>query len=158
MGIMCFTQDHQNLLMWSHYANHHKGFVLEFDTAYDVSTLLRVSKVEYSNEYPILDYSEMTNDQYKVVLLRKSEGWKYEQEWRMVVFNGANTNLPFKPAAITGLIFGCRADFEMKKRILSILEIRSSKKSPPLKIYEAVKHPREYKVTIQEDHSLEWPS
>ena len=29
-GILCFTEKKDNLLMWSHYANSHKGFVLEF--------------------------------------------------------------------------------------------------------------------------------
>ena len=29
-GILCFTQRKDNLLMWSHYSNSHKGFVLEF--------------------------------------------------------------------------------------------------------------------------------
>ncbi len=30
IGILCFTEKNDNLLMWSHYANSHKGFVLEF--------------------------------------------------------------------------------------------------------------------------------
>jgi hypothetical protein len=158
MGVICFSQERHNLLMWSHYADHHKGFVLEFDIAHDVETMLRVSKVQYSDEYPALDYIEMTNDQIKVVLLRKHEGWEYEREWRMIVSNGVNTYLKFKPQAVTGLIFGCRADQELKKKMLNILESRASKSLSPLRVYSAVKHDREYKVAIQKDESFDWPS
>ena len=31
-GVACFTTELNNILMWSHYADGHKGFCLEFDT------------------------------------------------------------------------------------------------------------------------------
>jgi len=31
LGILSFTEDHNNPLMWAHYANDHKGVVVEFD-------------------------------------------------------------------------------------------------------------------------------
>ena len=158
IGVECFSETNENLLMWSHYAQHHRGFVLQFDLAKDIQTLLRASKVEYLDKYPVWDVGEITHEDIRPVLLRKHPGWSYEQEWRIVVPNGARTSLKFKPDALMGLTFGCRADLDFKKRVRKILEIRASKSFPPLKIYEAVKHPREYKVTIQEDHSLIWPS
>lgn len=30
MGVLCFSVNQKNILMWSHYANHHKGIVYEF--------------------------------------------------------------------------------------------------------------------------------
>ena len=32
MPIACFSEKYDNILMWSHYADYHKGFVLEYDT------------------------------------------------------------------------------------------------------------------------------
>jgi hypothetical protein len=30
IGILCLCKDHRNILMWSHYANEHRGFVVAF--------------------------------------------------------------------------------------------------------------------------------
>ncbi|MEO7559630.1 MAG: DUF2971 domain-containing protein, partial [Nitrosospira sp.] len=129
LGILCFTEDDLNLLMWSHYADNHKGFALQFDLAQDVKTMLRISKVDYSNDYPRVNLNNLTND-IKVVFLRKSEGWKYEREWRMIIPNGANSYLPFASNALTGLTFGCRAEDEFKHRVLAVLKKEKKKVFP----------------------------
>ena len=41
IGVSCFTTDPENILMWSHYADHHRGFVIEFDV---VDVLSRVTE------------------------------------------------------------------------------------------------------------------
>jgi hypothetical protein len=158
LGILCLSEDNLNLLMWSHYADNHKGFALRFDLAHDLKTMLRISKVEYSTDYPLVNWSELEHDDIKTVFLRKYDGWKYEREWRMVIPNGAHTYLPFKPSAVTGLIFGCRAEDPLKHRILTILQKRAAAGLPPLEIFKAVKHKREYRLTIESDASLAWPS
>ena len=159
IGVLCFSEEDLNLLMWSHYADHHKGLVLQFDIAHDVRTMLRINKVDYSNEYPLIDWSEPTIEGALLkTVMRKHEGWLYEREWRMIIPNGAKTYLEFNPEAITRLIFGCRADIELKKKILNILQRRAAKNLSPINILCAVKHQKEYKLTVEEDHSLDWPS
>ena len=32
MPLVCFSEKYNNLLMWAHYADNHKGFVIEYDT------------------------------------------------------------------------------------------------------------------------------
>lgn len=32
MPLVCLTETYDNILMWSHYANNHKGFVIEYDS------------------------------------------------------------------------------------------------------------------------------
>ena len=32
-GVSCFSETNSEILMWSHYANSHQGFCLEFDTS-----------------------------------------------------------------------------------------------------------------------------
>ncbi len=158
-GAICFTTDPCNLLMWSHYAAHHRGFVLQFQPANDLRKLGLLIKVDYSNDYPRVDWFD--DDFYgalEKVVRTKHKGWEYEQEFRMFIVDGADTYLPFKPEALTGLIFGCRTDMELKKRVLNVLEQRTSKNLSPLKVYKAVKHREQYKVTIKRDRSLNWPS
>ncbi len=31
IGVICFSSNYDNILMWSHYANNHKGICIEFD-------------------------------------------------------------------------------------------------------------------------------
>ena len=45
MGVTCFTEDCTNLLMWSHYAENHTGFCLEFDASNEFFSNVR--KVDY---------------------------------------------------------------------------------------------------------------
>jgi len=96
--IACFSTEYNSMLMWSHYANSHKGFCVEYD-------LLPNDKYQdlYSKLFPVIycDYiSDMTQDMldnyingitdnfmwgiYNKGLLRKSTAWKYENEWRFV--------------------------------------------------------------------------
>ena len=35
IGILCLSRKHDSILMWSHYTENHKGFVLGFDSNHD---------------------------------------------------------------------------------------------------------------------------
>lgn len=47
-GVKCFTPKDANILMWSHYANSHKGICLEFDTLADPEFFVYTINVVYS--------------------------------------------------------------------------------------------------------------
>jgi hypothetical protein len=62
-GVCCFTTDNRNPLMWSHYADGHKGFCLEFDTQKCKLLSEKLFPVTYSDEYPIMAYGEQRNSE-----------------------------------------------------------------------------------------------
>jgi hypothetical protein len=157
-GAVCFTSDPRSLLMWSHYATHHRGLVLQFNIANDLRILGRIIKMDYSETYPVIDWVKEEGGTLEIVLRTKHRGWEYEQEFRIINAESAGRYLPFQPNALTGIIFGCRATLDFKQKILSILEQRIHNKFNPVNVYTAVKHLREYRVTIQKDLSLNWPS
>jgi hypothetical protein len=87
-GVLSFTETPDNLLMWSHYGDSHRGVVLGFDEAHPffqgaeiIAGLSRLNKVEYNQKRPVL--SSTTRDNPKV-FLRKSTEWAYEKEWRLI--------------------------------------------------------------------------
>jgi Protein of unknown function (DUF2971) len=87
-GVLSLCEHHDNLLMWAHYADYHRGFVIEFDTQNvffgDLNIVKQPSmlgKVEYSDVRPHLSYSTIGRPE---ALLRKSAAWAYEQEWRLI--------------------------------------------------------------------------
>jgi hypothetical protein len=89
-GVLSLSEIHDSLLMWSHYGDLHRGFVIEFDTSADFfrpcfarrvpSFLL---KVDYSDVRPHLSSTTLNRPE---ALTRKSTAWAYEREWRMIKF------------------------------------------------------------------------
>jgi len=87
-GINCFSKSWNNLLMWAHYANKHKGLCLGFDIPDEL-----VCEVNYTMELPSADeffreLSTSTNllthiDEFKKkFMLTKSSDWNHEEEYR----------------------------------------------------------------------------
>lgn len=86
IGLLCFSRNWDNLLLWSHYGASHTGLCLGFDIPdgspghnYDTDVryqpnLLKVSKPEDVN-YDLADR----------LLRTKHESWSYEQEVRIFV-------------------------------------------------------------------------
>ena len=100
MGILSLSEKSDNLLMWAHYTNAHRGFVLGFNTDHSFfdqrltqDDLIRyVSKVKYSYERPRISFFDPTADPgefftsvFAKFCLTKSQDWAYEQEWRMIM-------------------------------------------------------------------------
>lgn len=75
-GLICFSEDWVNPLLWSHYADKHRGMCLGFDV---YSRFLR--KVEYVKERSTLKLP-LTTETTDRLLWTKYWGWKYEEEWR----------------------------------------------------------------------------
>lgn len=109
--IACFSETVKSVTMWSHYANSHKGFVLEYDLRNFVTKCTNCEKrfncncrIVY-NLYPII-YDKKRYDAFTFIeiflakqlglnakvpdvmffnkgALYKSPQWKYEKEWRL---------------------------------------------------------------------------
>lgn len=85
-GVLCLCEHNDNILMWSHYSDCHKGlcFKIElFDELFEETENL-VKKVNYSSHYPTIDLGEILlkhdGNTLKTMLLTKSIYWSYENE------------------------------------------------------------------------------
>jgi hypothetical protein len=77
-GVLSLTDRPDSCVMWAHYAENHRGFVVQFDDAHPFFAAAEVDgqslglqRVEYSPDRPVLYY-------------RKSPEWSYELEWRLI--------------------------------------------------------------------------
>lgn len=74
--------------MWSHYANRHKGFVVELriplDAPAEVLRSIFPLEVGYASERPIVDMGCARDTGVEKYLLTKSTDWGYEQEERVI--------------------------------------------------------------------------
>ena len=112
-GVSCFTSDPTSILMWSHYADSHKGICMKFDVLADPSAFFAGYKVNYEVEYPIWNHVRSDTGQSVTNLLTtKAKQWEYEQEYRVLKI-GDPGNHSFAPSALVEIIFGlrCAADY-----------------------------------------------
>src|ERR1035438_7620803 len=76
-GVLCCTELECDLLMWSHYAQQHEGFVMELDLTHSFFAK-RLHRVLYSPDRPVYRH----RDQDPTIYLTKSRLWEDEREWR----------------------------------------------------------------------------
>ncbi|OLF76367.1 hypothetical protein AWH60_06135 [Pseudoalteromonas haloplanktis] len=87
IGVFCLTEQKDNLLMWSHYADSHRGFCVKFDASDsffdsrrgDKDEFYHLREVKYLAERPNKTLINMSGID---LLLLKSDVWAYEKEWR----------------------------------------------------------------------------
>jgi len=85
-GILCFSRNWDNLLLWSHYGDSHRGVCLGFDINEGVSGLNYQTDVLYQPNLLQIRCREDVNEDLASRLGRtKHESWSYEQEVRMFV-------------------------------------------------------------------------
>ena len=106
--------------------------------------MLHALKIDYSNEYPVLNFAQDMSEQLAKIMLRKSE-----KEWRLLIINAASTYLKFNPEALTGIIFGCRVHDETRMRIQKYLSERLNKKLSVPSLYNAKQHQYQYKINLE---------
>jgi hypothetical protein len=82
-GLLCFSAKWNNPVMWSHYADKHRGLCLGFDVA-DVS----VGPVFYSGRRLAVELEKLraprnlSPEYVREILFTKYKHWKYENEYR----------------------------------------------------------------------------
>lgn len=94
VGIVSLSKDPLSILMWSHYAEFHRGFVLEFripimgrkkDLPLATDRLLPLP-VQYKSERPYVAVgTELPIDLLEKIVLTKSLEWSYEAEERVLI-------------------------------------------------------------------------
>lgn len=151
--VYCLTPHDCSTLMWSHYADSHRGICLEF--AADNALFARAQRVVYRAEYPVWLPQVHLEDRIEQVLLTKSSDWQYEEEYRPIARKrdaGGNAGekvlisddgyLPLPDDALKSVIAGCEANREMIAEIVK-------RYSPGLPVKRVVRSPDRYSLEIE---------
>jgi Protein of unknown function (DUF2971) len=155
-GLICFSEDPQHLLMWSHYSDGHKGIVIGFDPSkLNLGAIDPVNyvprRVELNPPWQISDRGKM-----KAIITSKSDLWEYEREYRAMLIlpslkkrtlkNGAIGYFrAFPPASIVKVILGFRCSFA--QRIRDALTNRGITAS----LQRAKPDPNEFAVILEDE-------
>ncbi len=99
-GLLCFSADWTNPVLWSHYGQKHRGICLGFNIPRS-----RLEKVQYKDKRLLAELDEDTHpteideDLQKLLRSTKYRHWRYEEEWRIFV--------PLKEAKAEGRLHFC---------------------------------------------------
>jgi len=139
IGVLSLCEHPNSLLMWPHYGDSHRGFVIEFDTTSPFFNQTRppahvkvtdeaaaayaeehgrLRRITYQAARPSVVVTRITFD----IILTKGEEWRYEGEWRMLMpLEYANETRPphhgfsvhlfaIPPSDVTKIMLGANAD------------------------------------------------
>lgn len=145
MRILCFydgtRKPEQNLLMWAHYGDAHRGMMIKFVPGVGVEGL---EKVRYRRKFPRVTVEDFvayhmgnpTPFMEKVannVAYTKSIDWKTEREWRIIYQKSQDPYEPEIPErAIHSVYLGVRAD----KRVQCDVRVELRRNFPNAKLFQ----------------------
>jgi len=143
IGVACFSARVDQLLMWAHYGDGHRGLALEFDTSHD--PFQKAIPVAYQDGFPevnpidILDDRSTGQDVVEAMLCTKHSSWEYEQEWR-VLRGTAGTEFRCAREALTGVYLGAAMSPGMKDIVGKLLH------GSAVQLYEMTRDPEGFAV------------
>lgn len=115
--ICSLSKTHKNGLMWSMYADEHRGCCIELEVT---SPKWKRIDVTYTNSLPIITEENASVD---TILSIKSNQWKHEEEVRFIQID---SNSPYLKIRIKRIYFGMkmnRTDFSFYKNLLKSLSV-----------------------------------
>src|SRR3954468_18740960 len=127
LRVCALSEECRDLLMWGHYADRHRGFCIRFEFGKDPELSKLLYPVDYEPTFPEIKERDESLEKALSSTLTKSEKWSYEREWRIVGrvpegdSNAGELFATYRPAAITGIIFGVRTPDLHKSLIRKVL-------------------------------------
>lgn len=127
LGICCFSEKPDNLLMWAHYASFHTGICFEFRNTPNTSFFGEALQVFYKHGRPRVNIFKRRKDAIDDVFLTKSSDWKYESEYRIIgPARKPATAYNFPRECLIGIILGAKIKQENENILIGILRNRNN--------------------------------
>ena len=151
--VLSLTTEHNNLLMWAHYTDSHKGAVLEFRG--NDEFFKKVLNVEYKKDLATSGLISkhirfgmhlITTNPAIDFLRTKSCHWNYEREWRLM--EDAKKPVmkrefhPFPPNALKKIYLGCEIQEDKIEEVRSLINGNFKH----VKIFKASRNQKEFKL------------
>jgi len=147
IGLYCLSENNDSILMWSHYAEEHQGYCLEFEATAHTAFFGAAQKVKYNTDFPVVDFFNTPNEeQAELIFLTKFVGWSYEKEWRIVDHEVGPGIREYPPELLRAVIFGLYMPEADRAKIRAWVK----KRGHAVKYFEAQRDDRQFKVVIKE--------
>lgn len=114
-GVFCVSKIRDDILMWSHYSDKHKGFVMGLRIEDDLDFFVTPLNVDYRADYPAISYLKEQGQIVNSCIKTKYLAWEYEKEIRII--KDVAGNCKFNKNALKEIIFGCKTSCSDKDDI-----------------------------------------
>lgn len=160
LRVFSVSEDPDNVIMWSHYAQNHAGAVFAFKVLIEEDNALRAAEpVIYRNEPPVF-FSEQEWIGFilgakpldpKPFFLEyayvKSDHWAYEKEWWVWTLEARVgqelfTDYELLPEELEAVYLGCKMEADQKAAITRLI----TQKYPGTQIFQARRPVEEYRL------------
>ena len=135
LGISCLSEVPDSLLMWSHYANNHRGFCVSYNLlALNQKLQFSAVPVLYTQDRVCLHSISLDQDKlsketmslFIKSITSKSTDWSYEKEWRIIrdeaacgpKWNDKNKGALLDTIPPSSIILGCCASDELTSALM----------------------------------------
>jgi len=134
MRVCSFTEVPDSIVMWSHYANHHRGYCIEYPMG-----VLHRREIRRRILYPVI-YSNVLFDWTPylkegietekhnclvavLACMHKAQEWEYEREWRFILpFGDSFSEQAYPMPKPTRLLLGARIEPDKMRRLRQIAD------------------------------------
>ena len=168
-GYLSLSATEKNILMWSHYAQNHEGYILGFNAEHKYFDY-GLEKIDYKDERPYLDPTQSQQD--ASLFTTKNKDWSYEQEYRKshefverIPLEDGGSFLPFPEtplhpldesfskvrlfdfpkSAISSIILGWKSSKQLEQNVLSAIDLHDIHN---INVYKAMPHKFKYEMEI----------
>lgn len=141
LGVLCLSAIPNDVLMWSHYADHHKGVCIGIRTS--CLKEKRILPVNYSEDRPIIDaWSYVGKNREVFVNATRIKGlhWKYEEEWRTVHDAGPR----LYPACVDRVVIGVRANAATRQAVFEAVDMADHE----IEVFDAKVHNTQFRLEV----------
>lgn len=161
--VLCLSERHDNVLMWSHYAQSHQGVVFELacvpelDSVWGIAVPVTYSDImppAYDDESLIRLGSGQSFLSPEVLIDKfvraKAEDWAYEREWRVILHltdpSQRTQDIRFSPKELAAVYLGCRMTQNDRDEIAT----KVRKDFPLTKLFLAEKMGRRFALSFRD--------
>lgn len=135
VGVTCFSEVFDSILMWSHYGKNHSGICIEYnlmgmneELGYTPVPVLYKYSFLALTRFDLQDPERSVEEVYMKSMLIKPRDWSYEKEWRVLQDYGACGDAwdEERKGALMNMItpsavyLGCNADTDFEREVIDI--------------------------------------
>jgi hypothetical protein len=160
LRITCFSEEYDNILMWSHYANKHDGICIAYDFKKSIELQTLALPIRYDNNRPIISEKELKYCKQEPIinrasltkllidsLLIKSDSWKYENEWRVILPKEKLNDDNLFSDSIVSIYFGVKVSNET---IIDTIKAIKESNHSHIKFYKMKMHDSSFSLVTEE--------
>lgn len=142
-GLLSLSSKKDNLLMWSHYADSHKGFCVGLDK-YIIFECCQgqLGRVTYDDNFPFIPLFDDSPLGMTPLLATKSTHWEYEDEYRIIKFDGSRKVVKIPEKAVLEIVIGCNMSNANKEALYQLADEKFRK----AKVFETQINDQEFKL------------